>query len=197
MKSEDFPLAALDKVNYEYVFDLSAEGAEHGYLADFGNADISAVRRERETLIVTSPERKGLVWDMYKVMKREEYVTDYFQYELMCNALEDSFAARMIAHYGTVIRTNAELHRLLSGYDVSGYIKLDSVQIISGMVAGETYEVNSFLEDEIRDSAASKSMLIKFKPQRQATYILRDVMSFLVSQIQLIYPEYRCSGVLT
>lgn len=196
IKSEDFPLAALDKVNYEYEFDLSEEGAENGYLADYGNADISTVRREENSLIVTSPAPKGLVWDMYKIMKRKEYATDYFPYELMNNAQEDSFAARMIASYGTVIKTYAELHRLLAVYDVSQYIELDSVQVVSGAVTGETYEVNAFLQDEIRDLAVSKSLLLKFKPQKRNSYILRDVISFLVSQVQLIYPEFHCVGVL-
>jgi hypothetical protein len=189
-------LATIDKVNYEYVFDLSDEGAEHGYLADYGNADLSAVRRESDTLIVTSPAKKGLIWDMYKIVKRTEYATEYFRHELMNNALDDSFAARMIAHYGTVIRTNAELHRLLSGYDISEYIQLDSMQIVSGAVSGETYEVNNFLKDEIRDFTVSKSLLLKFKPLKRSSYITRDMMSFLVSQVQLVYPEFHCVGVL-
>ena len=196
IKSEDFPLAALDKVNYEYMFDLSDEGAENGYLADYGSADISAVRREENALIVTSPLQKGLVWDMYKIIKRKDYVTDYFPYELMNNAQEDSFAARMVAYYGTVIKTNAELQRLLAAYDVADYIKLDSVQVVSGAIVGETYDVNNFLKDEIRDLAVSKSLLLKFRPLKRNSYILRDVMSFLVSQVQIIYPEFHCVGVL-
>jgi hypothetical protein len=196
IKSEDFPLAALDKVNYEYVFDLGDEGAEHGYLTDYGSADISAVRREKSSLIVTSPAPKGLVWDMYKIIKRKEYTTDYFPHDLMNNAPDDSFAARMIAYYGTVIKTNAELHRLLAAYDVSEYIELDSVSVVSGIVMGETYEVNNFLKDEIRDLSVGKSLLLKFKPLKSDSYILRDVMSFLVSQVQVVYPEFHCAGVL-
>lgn len=196
IKSEDFPLAALDKVNYEYELDLSEEGAENGYLADYGNADVSAVRREDNKLIVTSPVQKGLVWDMYKVMKRKDYITDYFAHELMNNAQEDSFAARMVAYHGIVVKTGAELKRILSAYDVSGTVELDSVQVLSGQVSGETYEVNDFLKDEIRDLAVSKSLLLKFKPLKRNSFILRDAMSFLVSQAQLIYPEFHCVGVL-
>jgi len=192
----DFPLPALDKVNYEYLFDLSEEGGDHGYLADYGSADISDVRREENNLIVTAPMQKGLVWDMYKIVKRKEYLTDNFSYELMNNGQEDSFAARMVAHYGTVIKTNAELRRLLASYDVSQYLELESVQVIYGEVSGETYGVNGFLKDEIRDLAVSKSLLLSFKPLKRGSYILRDVMSFLVSQVQLVYPEFHCVGVL-
>ena len=196
LKSEDFPLAALDKVNYEYVFDLTEQGTEHGYLADYRNANIVAVRREENMLIVTSSSKTGVKWDIYKVAKRKEYATDIFQYDLMNNTQSDSFTARMMAHYGTVIKSNAELHRLLASYDVSEYLTLDSVQVISGMIDGETYEVNRFIKDEIRDPIASKSLLMRFKPIKRNSYILRDVMSFLVSQTQMIYPEFNCVGVM-
>ena len=196
LKSEDFPLAALDKVNYEYVFDLTEQGTEHGYLADYRNADIVAVRREESTLIVTSSSKTGVKWVIYKVAKRKEYATDIFKYDLMNNAQSDSFTARMMAYYGTIIKSNAELHRLLASYDVSEYITLDSIQVVSGMIDGETYEVNRFIKDEIRDQTVSKSLLMKFKPIKRNSYILRDVMSFLVSQTQIIYPEFNCVGVL-
>ena len=196
MKSEDIPLATINKVNYEYTFDLSEEGTEHGYLADYQNTEIASVRRESDTMIVTTPTLKGVSWNMYKVMKRKHYETDSFQYELMNNGLDDSFAARMIAHYGTMVKTNAELQRLLEGYDVAKYIRFESYQVIHSEVTGETYEVNSFLNDEIRDVAISKTLLLKFKPMKQGSYILRDMMSFLTSQVQLVYPEFRCVGVL-
>jgi len=196
IKSEDFPLAALDKVNYEYLFELDEDESDYGYLADYNSADISAMRREENTLIVTSPAPRGIIFDMFKIMKHRDYATDNFIYELTNNTLEDSFATRMVSHYGTVIKTNAELRRLLGAYDVSSYIELNSAQIVYGAVEGETYEVNGFLKDEIRDVSVSKSLLLKFRPLKRHPYILRDVMSFLVSQVQLIYPEFRCVGVL-
>jgi len=196
IQSEDFPLAALDKVNYEYVFDLKAEGIKHGYLADWDSANISAVRREEDALIVTSPVQKGLAWDMYQIVKRVDYATDFFSYELMSNAQVDAFGARMIAYYGTVIKTSAELRRLLEGYEASRFLKLESIQVVPGEVAGETYEVNGFLKDEVRDIAVSKSLLLRFKPLRRDTYIMRDLMSFLTSQVQLVYPEFHCVGGL-
>ena len=154
------------------------------------------MRREQNTMIVTSPTPKGLTWDMYKVTKRKDYSTDYFAYELMSNAQEDSFAARMISYHGTLIKTNAELRRLLAAYDASAYLGLDSVHVVSGATTGDTYEVNNFLKDEVRDLAVSKSLLLKFKPLKHNSYIIRDVLSFLVSQVQIIYPEFHCVGVL-
>ena len=196
LKSEEFPLAALEKVNYEFEFDLEKVGAEHGYLADWDSADISAVRREENTLIVTSPAQKELAWDIFQIVRRQDFATDFFTFELMNNVQDDAFGARMIAHYGTVIKTSAELRRLLDGYDVTQFLRFESAQVVWGETPGETYEVNSFLIDEVRDIAVSKSLILRFKPLKMDTYFMRDLMSFLVSQVQLIYPEFHCVGVL-
>ena len=133
---------------------------------------------------------------MYKVIKRKDYVTDSFKYEPMGNEQADSFAARMIAYYGATVKTNAELRRLLESYDASKYIEFVSVKVVSGDMVGETYDVNAFLKDEIRDTIVSKSLLLTFKPLKRESFIMRDVVSFLTSQVQLIYPEFRCMGVL-
>jgi len=196
IKSDDFPLAALDKVNYEYVFELAEEGAENGYLADYASADISVVRREKNALIVTSPAPKGLEWEMHKIVKKQDYVTDHFTYELKNNLQGDSFTAKMVSRYGAMIKTKAELVRLLNAYDASRFIELDSFQVLSGAAASETYEVNTFLTDEVRDLAVSKSLLLRFKPLKRNSYLARDAMSFLASQVQLVYPEFHCVGVL-
>jgi len=196
IKGDDFPLAAIDKINYEHVFELGEDGSVHGYLVDFESSDISNVRIQQNSLIVTSPMQKGLIWDMYKIIKRKDYITDYFRYEPMSNEQADSFAARMTTYYGTTIKTNAELHRLLESYDISKYVNFLSAQVVSGDVMGETYEVNDFLIDEIRDLSMNKSLLLRFSPLSRDSYILRDLISFLVSQVQLIYPEFHCVGVL-
>ena len=70
------------------------------------------------------------------------------------------------------------------------------MQVVHGVSVGETYEVNGFLKDEIRDVAVSKSLILKFRPLKRNSIILRDVLSFLTSQVQTIYPEFHCLGVL-
>ena len=196
IQSEDFPLAAIDKINYEYHFDLQKYGEKHGYLADYESADIASVQRENSMFVVTSPSSKGLVWDMYQITKKEDYTTDQFDYILAGNEQQDSFAGRMISSYGVMIKTKGELLRLLSSYAASEYVQLDSFEVVSGLTAGETYEVNTFLSDEVRDISISKTMLLRFKPLKRNHFITRDEMSFLTSQVQLVYPEFNCVGVL-
>ena len=56
--------------------------------------------------------------------------------------------------------------------------------------------MNSFIIDEIRDHAYKKCLLLKFRGRGDHEFLFRDVMSFLVSEVQLLYPEYACEGVL-
>lgn len=195
IKAEDFPMPALDRVNYEYRFDLTIEGSEHGYLAD-ESPDIIAARQEKEAFIVTSPKEKGLHWNLFKIWQRKDTLTEHQTYEVVSNRQEDSFAGRMMAHYGTTVKTRAELSRLIQSFEISEHIKFLSYQIFWGDVPGETYEGNGFIEDEVRDVACTKTMLLRFQAMQRGDILVRDIMSFLVSQIQLVFPEYRCRGVL-
>lgn len=60
----------------------------------------------------------------------------------------------------------------------------------------ETYSMNFFVQDEIRDRDAQKKLILYFRPGRQMDWLQRDILSFLVSEVQRIYPEYDCGGVL-
>lgn len=195
MKGNDFPMPAVDQANYEYCFDLVPEGLGHGYLAE-GNEEILGVRREETQFVAVSSREKGLLWKLYQLRQREESITDSDEYEVFSNGQEDSFAGRLISGYGTVIKTQAELSRLLQSFEGTSRIQLDFLSISWGETTGETYEVNRFIRDEVRDVACTKTMLLRFRAANRTDWLNRDLMSFLTSQVQLAYPEYRCTGVL-
>lgn len=194
IKGEDFPMPALDKVNYEYRFDLTEEGAEHGYLAD--GDEVIGARREQDSFVVTSAKEKGLRWELYKVWQPRESVGDRRKFDVVSNKQQDSFAGRMMAHYGAMIKTKSEMARLLQSFEAARYVKFISFQISWGAVPGESYEVNRFIIDEVRDPSCTKTMLLRFFAEKRGDIIARDIVSFLVSQVQLVYPEYSCVGVL-
>lgn len=56
--------------------------------------------------------------------------------------------------------------------------------------------MNFFMEDEIRDGTAEKKLVFTFKSKKMEEWLLRDLISFIVSEIQEIYPEYHCCGIL-
>lgn len=60
----------------------------------------------------------------------------------------------------------------------------------------ETYSMNPFIEDEIRDKRSQKKLLLCFKAGMGEEWLNRDIASFLVSEVQRLYPEYECGGML-
>ena len=60
----------------------------------------------------------------------------------------------------------------------------------------ETYEVNDFIVDEIRDSNIKKVLILSFEAQEKNNYLNYDILSFIISEVQFIYPEYECEGRL-
>lgn len=60
----------------------------------------------------------------------------------------------------------------------------------------ETYSMNPFIEDEVRDTRAQKKLLLQFRAGEGDSWLQRDVASFLVTEVQRIYPEYECGGII-
>ena len=60
----------------------------------------------------------------------------------------------------------------------------------------ETYSMNPFIEDEIRDVKAQRKLILRFKAGEREPWLQRDVASFVVSEVQRLYPEYECGGML-
>ena len=54
--------------------------------------------------------------------------------------------------------------------------------------------MDDFIKDEIRIGTSQQTMILYFK-QRKQDYLNEDIMSFLVTQIQKLFPEYYCVGM--
>jgi hypothetical protein len=56
--------------------------------------------------------------------------------------------------------------------------------------------MNFFLIDDIRVGNDKKIMKLKFKALNNDSYIREDLLSFIVSEIQMYFSEYECQGEL-
>ena len=60
----------------------------------------------------------------------------------------------------------------------------------------QTYPMDDFILDELRTEKAGTSMTLTFSSRRPDHFLTLDIMSFLVSQVQSLFPEYICQGKL-
>lgn len=197
LMSKDFPMPALDKKNYEYSLDTSEVGEKHGYLIK-ETMQLLAVRHEANRLIGVSNEEQGILWDIKRVLSYENRKVESLSHTLYSNFQADTFGYRMLSKFGTQIKSRGEIHRILFSMGAEEYFHLLDMEVLQGKIRNlETYEINWFIKDEVRDIAISKTLLLTFQPKIETNlWYFRDLLSYYCSQIQLIYPEYRVEGIL-
>ena len=121
-----------------------------------------------------------------------------YDYEIMSNKVKISFSNRMFQGISQKIKTKTDLARVVDSYEVSRFLKFKDTKLINIMdrTLKETYEVNDFIVDEIRDSNVKKVLILSFEAQEKNNYLNYDILSFIISEVQFIYPEYECEGRL-
>jgi hypothetical protein len=67
LKSDGFPMPALDRVNFEHTISLKKMGLDHGYLVDGNEKVIRYIMRGSEELTIVTPEERAGTWDILKI----------------------------------------------------------------------------------------------------------------------------------
>lgn len=198
MDSVGFPVPCEDHKSYEHTISVREYGNEHVYLID-DVAHIYSIRQRENRLLIMGEEAEARKWLVYMIRSGENRRFDRFTYPLMTNQRKDEFLERFARRQGERVRTGGELARLIQGYGMEEYVAYEGYEIEDAVGAeenAETYSMNGFILDEIREREAVKRLVLLFRKKSELTFLLRDIMSFLVSEVQLIYGEYRCEGKL-
>lgn len=196
LNSVGFPIACGDYENYEHTISIRKYGAEHAYLVE-EKKGIRNIRQSGDKLMITGQISNAKKWDVYIIRKGSDHKIDRYTYPIMENFKRDGFAERFQRRSGQPVKTKGELRRIILGFGLEHYIEYQDCALIEpGTAKIETYSMNFFLHDEIREKGGRKFLILYFKPQSSDTWILRDLASFISSEVQELYPEYDCGGVL-
>lgn len=198
MDSVGFPVPCEDHRSYEHTISIREYGNEHVYLID-DTAHIYSVRQRENRLMIMGEEAEARKWQVYMIRNGSNRRFDRFTYPLMTNQRKDEFLERFGRRQGRRVRTEAELARWIQGYGMEEYVAYEGYEILDRAGSAEiteTYSMNDFILDEIREDEYEKRLVLLFRKKSALTFLLRDIMSFLVSEVQLMYGEYRCEGRL-
>ncbi|MFR2888493.1 normocyte-binding protein [Clostridium butyricum] len=195
MKSTSFPVPCVDKINFEHNIQV-AKG--NGYLVEVDEESINYVMFKEGTIIVSSDTEKSDMWNVLEIISSQKMQKKQYDYEIMSNKVKISFSNRMFQGISQKIKTKTDLARVVDSYEVSRFLKFKDTKLINIMdrTLKETYEVNDFIVDEIRDSNVKKVLILSFEAQEKNNYLNYDILSFIISEVQFIYPEYECEGRL-
>lgn len=195
LKSVGFPTPCEDKINFEHNISLRESGVEHGYLSDYGEMDINRIVRREEELVITSTEEKSQTWNLLKIVTPKKDKTERYEYDLVSNSKRQSFVESFSNQTQQHIKTRAELMRIINSFEIGDFLHFEKIEIKEKFDhIEETYDVNFFIIDEIRDIDYKKIMVLYFKEVKKDYFITRDILSFIISEIQMFYPEYKCEG---
>ena len=127
----------------------------------------------------------------------EDKIPDY-EYNLMTNKVKVNFSNKMSLEKRYTIKTKSELARVINSFEVSKYLRFKEVTLEDYVEcnSNEAYDVNDFIIDEIRDDNVKKRLILQFEPVDKENYLNKDILSFLVSEVSFLYPEYKCEGRL-
>lgn len=195
LDSIGFPIACGDHRNYEHVVSIRQFGSDNAYLVS-EKSGIQSVRQTQDKLLITGEINKVKKWDVYIIRNGEEHRIDKYTYPTMRNLKKDNFSERFQRKNQRKVKTKAELERIIRSFGLEEFIEYEDCRLTSNKVPQETYSMNFFMDDEIRDGAAEKNLVFTFKSNENDEWFLRDLISFIVSEIQELYPEYHCCGIL-
>lgn len=195
LKNIGFPTPALDKVNYEHVLSIRKTGAQHGYLVDGCEDDIRYIKRGENELTIVSPHDKSGVWQLLKIAKREEEKIGRLEYELISNRRKNHFTHKFANKYTPAVKTKGEIIRLINSFEVAEKVELVTIDVLETF-NGESvsYSVNPFFIEELGEHSNKNVMLLTFKAKEHMNFMLNDILSFLVSEVQRYFIEYKCVG---
>ncbi|SDP16735.1 normocyte-binding protein [Clostridium gasigenes] len=198
LKCNGFPMPCIDKINYEHNISIVKQGEKNGYLVDYENVDINYVTFTKESVIISSTTNETAFWNLWDIISGEENKTSKYEYELMTNKVNVNFSNKLAFQNPYTIKTKTELARVINSLKASKYLKFKDIKLEKNHLKKikETYDVNDFIIDEIRDENIKKALILYFEPIDKDNYLNKDILSFLVSEIQFLYPEYECEGRL-
>lgn len=196
LNSVGFPVPCEDHKNFEHSISIREYGTQHAYLAE-NNLEIQSISQREERLMIVSEVSEAKKWDIYIIKNSSDSKLDQFTYPIMQNGRIENFSEKFQKRWNQSIKTRAELARFIKGFGLEQYVVYQECKIMEQFDKKiETYSMNPFIEDEVRDTRAQKKLLLQFQAGEQEPWLQRDVASFLVSEVQRIYPEYECGGII-
>lgn len=184
IKTSSYPDFALDNIHYLHVIYESRLDVKKDYLVA-GNIPLWDVSMINGELRIQCDENAPVNWILREFSYEKGMITSgYQQFHNTGGALSKP------------IHTIAEAKCFVSSLGYDNYLKLTDIRPENKISRDESYDMDAFLLEEIRHRKGEEKLQFIFEPVEPGNVFNRDIMSYLVSRLQLIYPEYLCRGIL-
>ena len=194
IKANSYPQPAIDRKYYEHYLFKKQFNEGHQYLISKTDLMIRNIFYKNGDMIIICDSDEPGDWNFYEVIPGAN--PEIYENPLMSNEQNDTFSQDMIEYYGRRIKTHTELIRFIKSFKVSQYLEFADARIIKKPRKVETYSMEKFIDYEYRAGDRPQALEISFRAVDEDFYLNRDIMSFLTTSLQQLFPEYQCVGKL-
>lgn len=192
--TSSYPTPALDKINYEHEIFAHRLEKNCNYLAENPEVQISSIYFRNGDLIITSRTPTPITWNLIKIAEKSRGL---YEFEVFSNYYNTEFTDILKYYHRSHVKTKQELKRFLQCLPYGKEMVLQQMELVEESVEYfVNYDMDSFILDEIRHHGSQKIMVLQFHSKRTYPQFDVDLLSFLVSEVQGLFPEYRCVGKL-
>ena len=194
IKGNSYPQPAVDRKYFEHYLYAKQFRTEHEYLLKHSDAIIRNIRRQGGDLYIICDSDLPSDWQFYEFASTPKSAN--YENPLMSNEQDETFSRNLIEYFGQRIKTHTEVVRFLKSFKTSEYLTFIEAKIIGKSAKRETYSTEEFIDYEYRAGERVATLEFSFRAEDESFYLNRDIMSFLVTEIQHLFPEYLCVGKL-
>ena len=196
-KTSTYPIPCIDQIHYEHRIFAQRLRMDCEYLIRNTDMEVTGIRRLNGDLYITCPKEQPCVWKLYQASVPEG--RERYTYPVLSNQYKETFSGSITGMFQRSIKTRAELGRLIEAFEYGDYVTFQDVRVENGIppeCIPCNYNMDGFIADEFRTGSRRQVLVIEFAGGASGSFLTEDIMSFLVTQIQRIFPDYHCVGRL-
>lgn len=184
----------INRIHYEHTILL--EDIKNVYLTPTEHHVYHILKPNNETLKIFTSEAGEILWRILRIGDKDYSKSNQLKYSFFTNKSDLSFVNKLKLDRNIRIRSEGELKRIIYSFSkIREYFKFCGVEISQSKEGVfPLYEVNSFIVDEFSLKGKLTYLKLSFEFLKIDIYTM-DLLSFLISEIQLYFPEYKCVGV--
>lgn len=204
-----------NRIHGEYKFNF--EDIECMYVCPGGDKHIYYTYQIENDIYIAADEYKGIKWDFYKISPIELRTFIKEKKQAFSNKIEENLLNSLKEQSISRIRNLGELKRMIHSFkDIKESFELERIEIadspeygkedtkVNDIIKGnidnsqreektQNRDLNSFIEDEFSLKGRKNYLRLYFK-LRKSSIFTKELLDFIVSEIQLYFPEYQCIG---
>lgn len=184
-----------DRIHLENILNFTSN--KNIYICPLENCHIYLVEKVGiDQLLIISEDIKNNSWKIWEIKNIDSNKLKNLSYGYYSNKMNLHFINKLKLEKDLRIRTIVELERILYSFDIfKEYFKFLTVSIEDAKenIKYKNYDLNPFILDEFKLKEYQKILKIKVKKRKDNEFTI-DILSFILSEIQLYFPEYYCVG---